>query len=50
MNDVGIKVHKIKHLKFHGKMLLADDARAIVGSIDLAPGSFDRRGDASPVA
>ena len=43
MDDVGIKVHKLMHLKLHGKVLLADDARAIVGSINLAPGSFDDR-------
>jgi len=43
MDDVGIKVHKLKHLKLHGKMLLADGLRAIVGSINLAPGSFDDR-------
>ncbi len=43
MDDIGIKVHKLKHLKLHGKMLLADHARAIVGSINLAPGSFDSR-------
>jgi phosphatidylserine/phosphatidylglycerophosphate/cardiolipin synthase-like enzyme len=43
LNDVGIKVHKLKHLKLHGKMLLADGERAIIGSINLAPGSFDSR-------
>ena len=43
MDDVGIKVHKLKHLKLHGKMLLADSSRAIIGSINLAPGSFDSR-------
>jgi cardiolipin synthase len=43
LNDVGVKVHKLKHLKLHGKMLLADGKRAIVGSINLAPGSFDSR-------
>ena len=43
MNDVGIKIHKLKHLKLHGKMLLADGCRAIIGSINLAPGSFDDR-------
>jgi cardiolipin synthase A/B len=43
MKDVGIKIHKLKHIKLHGKILLADDARAIVGSINLAPGSFDSR-------
>ena len=43
MRDVGAKVHRLKHLKLHGKMLLADEARAIIGSINLAPGSFDER-------
>jgi len=43
MDDVGIKIHKLKHMKLHGKMLLADGVRAIVGSINLAPGSFDDR-------
>jgi len=43
MHDVGIKVHKVKHLKLHAKMLLADDKAAIVGSINFAPGSFDAR-------
>jgi cardiolipin synthase A/B len=43
MQDVGAKVHKLKHLKLHGKMLLADSKRAIVGSINLTPGSFDSR-------
>jgi len=43
LQDVGVKVHTLKHLKLHGKMLLADGKRAIVGSINLAPGSFDSR-------
>src|SRR5215475_6246147 len=43
MDDVGIKIHKLKHLKLHGKMLLADGKAAIVGSINFAPGSFDAR-------
>lgn len=43
MDDVGIKIHKLKHLKLHGKMLLADHSRAVIGSINLAPGSFDSR-------
>ncbi len=43
MQDVGAKVHKLKGLKLHGKMMLADSARAIVGSVNLAPGSFDGR-------
>jgi len=43
MHDVGIKIHKLNGLHIHGKMLLADGKRAIVGSINLAPGSFDER-------
>jgi cardiolipin synthase A/B len=43
MHDVGIKVHQLKHIKLHGKILLSDGARAIIGSINLAPGSFDSR-------
>jgi cardiolipin synthase A/B len=34
MDDERIKVHKLKHLKLHGKMLLADHS---------PPGSFDSR-------
>jgi cardiolipin synthase len=43
LNDVGVEVRKLKGLKLHAKMLLADGERAIVGSINLAPGSFDSR-------
>jgi phosphatidylserine/phosphatidylglycerophosphate/cardiolipin synthase-like enzyme len=43
MDDVGIKVHKLKHLKLHAKLLMADGCRAIIGSINLTPGSFDSR-------
>jgi len=43
MDDVGIKVHKLKQLKLHGKVLLADGAAAIVGSINFAAGSLDGR-------
>jgi len=43
LDDVGIKIRKLKGLKLHGKMLLADGATAIVGSINFAPGSFDSR-------
>jgi len=43
LQDVGVKVHTLKHLKLHAKMLLADSKRAIIGSINLAPGSFDSR-------
>jgi cardiolipin synthase len=43
LDDIGIKVRKLKGLKLHAKIMFADRARAIVGSINLAPGSFDTR-------
>jgi phosphatidylserine/phosphatidylglycerophosphate/cardiolipin synthase-like enzyme len=43
LDDLGIKIHKLKHLKLHGKMLLADGVAAIVGSINFAAGSLDDR-------
>lgn len=43
VQDIGVKIHKLKHIKLHAKLILADDARAIIGSINLAPGSFDSR-------
>lgn len=43
VHDVGAKVHALKGLKLHAKMILADEKRAIVGSINLSPGSFDGR-------
>jgi cardiolipin synthase len=43
LDDVGIKIHKLKHLKLHGKMLLADGVAALVGSINFAAGSLDSR-------
>jgi cardiolipin synthase A/B len=43
LQDLGVKIHKLRHIKLHAKLLLADDARTIIGSINLAPGSFDSR-------
>jgi phosphatidylserine/phosphatidylglycerophosphate/cardiolipin synthase-like enzyme len=43
LDDVGVKVHRLKGLKLHAKLLLADNLRGVVGSINLAPGSFDSR-------
>jgi cardiolipin synthase len=43
LQDIGVKIHKLKHVKLHAKLLFADEARAIIGSINLAPGSFDSR-------
>lgn len=41
----GAKVRRMKGLKLHGKVMIADGARAIVGSVNLTPGSFDARRD-----
>ena len=41
--DVGAKVHRPKGMKHHGKALLADESRAIIGSMNIAPGTFDSR-------
>jgi phosphatidylserine/phosphatidylglycerophosphate/cardiolipin synthase-like enzyme len=43
LQDVGVKIHKLRHVKLHAKLLLADGNRAIIGSINLSPGSFDSR-------
>jgi phosphatidylserine/phosphatidylglycerophosphate/cardiolipin synthase-like enzyme len=43
MEDVGIRIRKLKGLHLHAKMMLADGERAIVGSMNFAPGSFDER-------
>jgi phosphatidylserine/phosphatidylglycerophosphate/cardiolipin synthase-like enzyme len=43
VHDVGAKVRALKDLKLHGKIMIADNERAIVGSINLSPGSFDNR-------
>jgi hypothetical protein len=42
-DDLGVKIHKLKHLKLYGKMLLADGVAAIVGSINFAAGRLDDR-------
>src|SRR6201996_3230329 len=43
VHDVGAKVRVLRNLKLHGKIMIADDERAVVGSINLSPGSFDDR-------
>ena len=43
VHDVRAKVRTLRHLKLHGKIMVADNCRAIVGSINLSPGSFDDR-------
>src|SRR6201991_2777776 len=43
VHDVGAKVRVLNKLKLHGKIMIADEERAVVGSINLSPGSFDDR-------
>jgi phosphatidylserine/phosphatidylglycerophosphate/cardiolipin synthase-like enzyme len=43
LHDVGARVHRLHGLKLHAKLMVADGTRCIVGSINLAPGSFDSR-------
>src|SRR6202012_1226524 len=43
VHDVGAKVRVLRSLKLHGKIMIADDERRIVGSINLSPGSLDDR-------
>ena len=43
LQDIGIKIHHLKGIPLHAKMMLADDRRAIVGSINFSAGSFDDR-------
>ena len=43
LQDLGVEIRKLQHLKLHAKLLMADENVAIVGSINLAPGSFDSR-------
>ena len=39
----GAKVHKQKNLRVHAKLLIADDARAFVGSMNIDRSAFDLR-------
>jgi phosphatidylserine/phosphatidylglycerophosphate/cardiolipin synthase-like enzyme len=43
LDDIGVEVHTLRHLKLHAKMFLADGTAGIIGSINLAPGSLDGR-------
>lgn len=47
MDDLNIGIRKLKELKLHGKMLLADGKAAIIGSLNLTPGTFDTRREAA---
>jgi cardiolipin synthase len=39
----GVQVHRQKHLKLHAKMMIADERRALVGSMNIDHKSFDMR-------
>ena len=39
----GVKVRRQKHLKLHAKLLLVDDKRALVGSMNIDRSAFDLR-------
>jgi phosphatidylserine/phosphatidylglycerophosphate/cardiolipin synthase-like enzyme len=39
----GVKVHRQKRPKLHAKLLLADDARALIGSMNIDRSAFDLR-------
>ncbi|MDX1870860.1 phospholipase D-like domain-containing protein [Mycolicibacterium sp. 120266] len=39
----GVKVHKQKNLRVHAKLLIADDAQALVGSMNIDRSAFDLR-------
>jgi cardiolipin synthase len=43
LDDLGVQVRRLKHLRLHGNLLLADGARALVGSVNFSPASLDRR-------
>ena len=39
----GVKINRMKHLKLHAKLLIADNERAIIGSMNLCRTAFDQR-------
>ncbi|HYB41926.1 MAG TPA: phospholipase D-like domain-containing protein [Candidatus Methylomirabilis sp.] len=43
LHRVGVKVHRQKHPKLHAKLLVADDRRALVGSMNIDRSAFDLR-------
>jgi phosphatidylserine/phosphatidylglycerophosphate/cardiolipin synthase-like enzyme len=43
LHQVGVKVRRQKHPKLHAKLLLADDERALVGSMNIDRSAFDVR-------
>jgi phosphatidylserine/phosphatidylglycerophosphate/cardiolipin synthase-like enzyme len=47
LDDLGVQVRRLKHLRLHGNLLLADGARAMLGSVNFSPASLDRRRELS---
>jgi phosphatidylserine/phosphatidylglycerophosphate/cardiolipin synthase-like enzyme len=43
LDDLGVQVRRLKQLRLHGNLLLADGARALAGSVNFSPASLDRR-------
>ena len=43
LDDLGVQVRRLKLLRLHGNLLLADGARALLGSLNFSPASLDRR-------
>ena len=47
LRRLGVKVHKQKNLRLHAKLLIADQARALVGSMNIDRSAFDHDWEAS---
>jgi phosphatidylserine/phosphatidylglycerophosphate/cardiolipin synthase-like enzyme len=47
LDDLGVQVRRLKQLRLHGNLLLADGARALLGSVNFSPASLDRRRELS---
>jgi cardiolipin synthase len=43
LKRIGVKVHKQKNLRLHAKLLIADNSRALVGSMNIDRSAFDLR-------
>jgi phosphatidylserine/phosphatidylglycerophosphate/cardiolipin synthase-like enzyme len=43
LERTGVKLRRQKHLKLHAKLLLADEKRALVGSMNIDRSAFDVR-------
>jgi cardiolipin synthase len=43
LDRAGVKIRRQKHLKLHAKLLLVDDKRALVGSMNIDRSAFDLR-------